>query len=128
MAERHFYLASMEYVCLIQEVHERKKFEFVEILLSFMFGWLTFYHQGYEVAKDFRPYMEDLQYKIQKTRNNFEENSKQLRNRMHEMQKQSLDEPIRNPKGHKEGYLFLLEKSKSYFLTLFIVIYLFSIF
>ncbi|KAF5300015.1 hypothetical protein FQR65_LT09271 [Abscondita terminalis] len=110
MAERHFYLASMEYVCLIQEVHERKKFEFVEILLSFMFGWLTFYHQGHEVAKDFRPYMEDLQYKIQKTRSNFEENSKKLRNRMHEMQKQTLDEPIRNPKGHKEGYLFLLEK------------------
>uniref|UniRef100_A0A1Y1LRF5 Rho GTPase-activating protein 26 n=1 Tax=Photinus pyralis TaxID=7054 RepID=A0A1Y1LRF5_PHOPY len=110
MAERHFYLASMEYVCLIQEVHERKKFEFVEILLSFMFGWLTFYHQGHEVAKDFRPYMEDLQYKIQKTRSNFEENSKKLRNRMHEMQKQTLDEPIRNLKGHKEGYLYLLEK------------------
>lgn len=110
MAERHFCLASMEYVCLIQEVHERKKFEFVETLLSFMFGWLTFYHQGHEVAKDFRPYMEDLQYKIQKTRSNFEENSKKLRNRMHEMQKQTLDEPIRNIKGHKEGYLFLLEK------------------
>ncbi|KAK5644251.1 hypothetical protein RI129_008096 [Pyrocoelia pectoralis] len=101
---------SMEYVCLIQEVHERKKFEFVEILLSFMFGWLTFYHQGHEVAKDFRPYMDDLQYKIQKTRSNFEENSKKLRNRMHEMQKQTLDEPIRNLKGHKEGYLYLLEK------------------
>lgn len=56
--------------------------------------------------------MEDLQYKIQKTRSNFEENSKKLRNRMHEMQKQSLDEPVRNSKGHKEGYLYLLEKSK----------------
>lgn len=71
------------------------------------------------MAKDFRPYMEDLQYKIQKTRSNFEENSKKLRNRMHEMQKQSLDEPIRNPKGHKEGYLYLLEKSK-FLILLFI--------
>lgn len=31
-----------------------------------MFGWLTFYHQGHEVAKDFKPYMTELQYKIQK--------------------------------------------------------------
>lgn len=45
MAERHFYNASMEYVYLIQEVHEKKKFEFVETLLTFMIGWVTFYHQ-----------------------------------------------------------------------------------
>lgn len=45
MAERHFYMASMDYVVQIQEVHERKKFEFVETLLSFMFSWFTFYHQ-----------------------------------------------------------------------------------
>lgn len=35
-------------------------------LLGFMFGWLTFYHQGHEVAKDFKPYMTELQLKIQK--------------------------------------------------------------
>lgn len=111
MAERHFFMASMDYVYLIQEVHERKKFEFVETLLGFMFSWLTFYHQGYEVAKDFRPYMDDLQYKIQKTRNNFEDYSTKLMKRMAETQKQSLDEPaVRNTKGRKEGYLFLLEK------------------
>ncbi|KAK9700493.1 BAR domain [Popillia japonica] len=110
MAERHFYNASMEYVYLIQEVHERKKFEFVETLLSFMFSWLTFYHQGYEVAKDFQPYMFDLQCKIQKTRDNFEDYSCKLRKRMAEVQKQTQEEPLRNTKGKKEGYLFLLEK------------------
>lgn len=31
-----------------------------------MYGWLTFYHQGYEVAKEFRPYMTDLQVRLQK--------------------------------------------------------------
>lgn len=31
-----------------------------------MFGWLTFYHQGHEVAEDFKPYMTELQLKIQK--------------------------------------------------------------
>ena len=30
MEGRHFYQASMQYVLLLQEVHERKKFEFVE--------------------------------------------------------------------------------------------------
>lgn len=35
-------------------------------LLGFMYGWLTFYHQGYEVAKEFRPYMTDLQVRLQK--------------------------------------------------------------
>lgn len=30
MEQRHFCQASLEYVCRLQEVHERKKFEFVE--------------------------------------------------------------------------------------------------
>ena len=46
MEQRDFIRAGLEYVCLIQEVQERKKFEFVETLLAFMYGWLTFYHQG----------------------------------------------------------------------------------
>lgn len=40
-------------------------------LLGFMFGWLTFYHQGHEVAKDFKPYMTELQLKIQKVGGQF---------------------------------------------------------
>ncbi|XP_018563798.1 rho GTPase-activating protein 26 isoform X2 [Anoplophora glabripennis] len=109
MAERHFYAASMDYVYLIQEVHERKKFEFVETLLTFIYAWFTFYHQGYELKKDYDPYMKDLQQKIQKTRSNFDDFSQKLKKRMSEVQKQ--DEPIRkNAKGCREGYLFLLEK------------------
>ncbi|CAG9860721.1 unnamed protein product [Phyllotreta striolata] len=108
MAERHFYTASMDYVYLIQEVHERKKFEFVETLLTFIYSWFTFYHQGYELKRDCDPYWKDLQTKIQKTRNNFDDFSQILRKRMSEVQKQ--DEPVRNAKGCREGYLFLLEK------------------
>ncbi len=36
-----------------------------------MFGWLTFYHQGHEVAEDFKPYMRELQFRIQKVTNSF---------------------------------------------------------
>ena len=89
MEQRDFIRAGLEYVCLIQQVQERKKFEFVETvgftiwksihlknicmqnfqLLGFMYGWLTFYHQGYEVAKDFNPHMLELQTRIQKVSN-----------------------------------------------------------
>lgn len=110
MAERYFQTASMDYVYLIQEFHERKKFEFVETLLSFLFGWLTFYHQGHEVANDFRPFMVDLQTKIQKTRTNFNDYKEKLKTRMAEVKKQCLEEPIRCSKGIKTGYLYLLEK------------------
>ncbi|XP_065158393.1 rho GTPase-activating protein 26 isoform X2 [Atheta coriaria] len=108
MEKRHFCDASMQYVCLIQEVHERKKFEFVETLLGFMIGWLTFYHQGYEVAKDFNPYKGDLQLRIQKTRDNFLDYKDKLHERMADIQKQQ--DNIKTLKGRKEGYLFLLEK------------------
>ena len=37
-------------------------------LLTFMYGWLTFYHQGHEVATDFKPHMLELQARIQKVR------------------------------------------------------------
>lgn len=33
-----------------------------------MFGWFTFYHQGHEVAEDFKPYMRELQLRIQKVK------------------------------------------------------------
>lgn len=55
--------------------------------------------------------MKDLQQKLQKTRTNFDDFSIILKKRMSEVQKQ--DEPIKKiAKGCREGYLFLLEKSK----------------
>lgn len=31
-----------------------------------MYSWLTFYHHGHEIAKEFRPYMTTIQEKLQK--------------------------------------------------------------
>ncbi|XP_031788120.1 rho GTPase-activating protein 26 isoform X3 [Nasonia vitripennis] len=112
MAERHFCQASLEYVFLLQEVQERKKFEFVETLLGFMFGWLTFYHQGHEVAKDFKPYMTELQLKIQKTRENFDatrDKTESLMNKMKDVKKSAIESGP-NKLYSREGYLFLMEK------------------
>ena len=39
---------------------------FLPQLLGFMYSWLTFYHQGHEVAQDYKPQMTELQTKIQK--------------------------------------------------------------
>ncbi|KAK5858488.1 hypothetical protein PBY51_002623 [Eleginops maclovinus] len=67
-----FYDASLQYVFKIQEVQERKKFEFVEPLLAFLQGLFTFYHEGYELASEFEPYKQELQFNLQNARNNFE--------------------------------------------------------
>lgn len=114
MEQRHFCQASLEYVFLLQEVQERKKFEFVETLLGFMFGWLTFYHQGHEVAEDFKPYMRELQFRIQKTRENFNstrDKTESLMKKMLEMrQSRPVDAGTSNKVYSREGYLFLMEK------------------
>ncbi|XP_021925419.1 rho GTPase-activating protein 26 isoform X3 [Zootermopsis nevadensis] len=114
MEQRHFVRASLEYVFLLQEVQERKKFEFVETLLGFMYGWLTFYHQGHEVANEFKPYMRELQFKIQKTRENFNatrDKTESLMKKMLEVRQTKSMESGGPYKSHvREGYLFLMEK------------------
>lgn len=66
MLEREYLRESLSYVLGIQDVQERIKFEFVEVLLGFMSGWLVFYHLGHEAAEDAKDYMTDLQHKVQK--------------------------------------------------------------
>ncbi|XP_041357264.1 rho GTPase-activating protein 26-like isoform X2 [Gigantopelta aegis] len=85
LERRAFYQASMKYVLQLQEVQEKKKFEFVEILLGFMYSWLTFYHQGHEAAQEFKPYMQDLQWRLQKTRESYQSTSEQAGQLMNKM-------------------------------------------
>lgn len=66
MLEREYQRESFSYVLRIQEVQERIKFEFVETVVGFMQGWLTFYHSGHEFAEDTKEYMKDLLQKVQK--------------------------------------------------------------
>ena len=50
-----------------------------------MLGWLTFYHQGHEIASDFYSVKMELQMRLQRTRNNFnmtQEETKCLRQKM----------------------------------------------
>lgn len=106
---QHFYELSLEYVCKLQEIQERKKFEFVEPMLSFFQGMFTFYHQGHELAKDFNHYKMELQINIQNTRNRFEGTRSEVEELMNKIRQ--------NPKDHKrasqftaEGYLYVQKK------------------
>ncbi|GAB1598499.1 rho GTPase-activating protein 26-like [Argonauta hians] len=110
---KHFYQASMKYVLLLQEVQEKKKFDFVEIILMFISNWLTVYHQGHEVAKEFKTNMSDLQLRLQNTRENFNstrDEAEILMNKMLET-RGSRGEFTLSPKDcTRQGYLFLMEK------------------
>lgn len=116
MAERDFCQASLEYVFQLQAVQERKKFELVETLLGFVFGWWTFHHTAHDVHADAEPRVRDLQLRIQRTRSNFDEMSKQTESLMKKMmevrQMHKEEEGVEEAAGgvSRAGYLFLMEK------------------
>ncbi|XP_070838819.1 rho GTPase-activating protein 42 [Chaetodon trifascialis] len=104
-----FYDASLQYVFKIQEVQERKKFEFVEPLLAFLQGLFTFYHEGYEVASEFEPYKQQLQFNLQNARNNFESTRAEVERLMKRIR--SAEEDFKAPSCFTmEGYLYIQEK------------------
>ncbi|XP_061472966.1 rho GTPase-activating protein 26 isoform X3 [Rhineura floridana] len=109
LVQQHFYEVSLEYVFKVQEVQERKMFEFVEPLLAFLQGLFTFYHHGYELAKDFSDFKTELTISIQNTRSRFEGTRSEVESLMRKMKE--------NPHEHKnispytmEGYLYVQEK------------------
>ncbi|XP_063365993.1 rho GTPase-activating protein 26 [Cydia amplana] len=125
MAERDFCQASLEYVFQLQAVREREKFELVETLLGFVFSWWTFHHTAHDVHHDAEPLVRDLQLRIQRTRTNFEETSKQtesLMKKMMEVRQMNKEVEAEEPGEAAEaaagagggvsraGYLYLMEK------------------
>ncbi|XP_066242346.1 rho GTPase-activating protein 10 isoform X2 [Saccopteryx leptura] len=106
---QHFYELSLEYVCKLQEIQERKKFEFVEPMLSFFQGMFAFYHQGHELAKDFNHYKMELQINIQNTRTRFEGARSEVEELMRKIRQNPRDHQRASP-FTAEGYLYVQEK------------------
>ncbi|XP_057693961.1 rho GTPase-activating protein 42-like isoform X2 [Corythoichthys intestinalis] len=104
-----FYDASLEYVFKIQEVQEKKKFEFVEPLLAFVQGLFTFYHEGYELAHEFEPYKQQLQFNLQNTRNNFVSTKQEVEKLMKRIRSADQDYKAPGP-WSMEGFLYVQEK------------------
>ncbi|XP_005302907.1 rho GTPase-activating protein 26 isoform X2 [Chrysemys picta bellii] len=109
LVRQHFYEVSLEYVFKVQEVQERKMFEFVEPLLAFLQGLFTFYHHGYELAKDFSDFKTELTISIQNTRNRFEGTRSEVESLMRKM-KENPDEHRNMSPFTMEGYLYVQEK------------------
>ncbi|XP_012583443.1 PREDICTED: rho GTPase-activating protein 26 isoform X2 [Condylura cristata] len=106
---QRFYEVSLEYVFKVQEVQERKMFEFVEPLLAFLQGLFTFYHHGYELAKDFGDFKTQLTISIQNTRNRFEGTRSEVESLMKKMKENPLEHKTISPYT-MEGYLYVQEK------------------
>ncbi|KAJ8000663.1 hypothetical protein DPEC_G00182700 [Dallia pectoralis] len=106
---QHFQDGTLDYVCKLQEIQERKKFDCVEPMLAFFQTVFTFYHQGFELAKDFDHYKKALQINIQNTRSRFEGTRVEvfeLMKRIREVpQEYRQTSPISS-----EGYLYVQEK------------------
>ncbi|XP_064452161.1 rho GTPase-activating protein 26 isoform X9 [Mirounga angustirostris] len=109
LVRQHFYEVSLEYVFKVQEVQERKMFEFVEPLLAFLQGLFTFYHHGYELAKDFSDFKTELTISIQNTRNRFEGTRSEVELLMKKMKENPLEHKTISPYT-MEGYLYVQEK------------------
>ncbi|KAK3553673.1 hypothetical protein QTP70_006879 [Hemibagrus guttatus] len=106
---QHFQEESLEYVCKLQEIQERKKFECVEPMLAFFQTMFTFYHQGYELAKDFDHYKRALQINIQNTRNRFEGTRSEVCELMNKI-KEAPQDYRQTSRISSEGYLNVQEK------------------
>ncbi|CAL8330322.1 unnamed protein product [Merluccius merluccius] len=106
---QHFQNESLDYVCKLQEIQERKKFECVEPMLAFFQTVFTFYHQGFELANDFDHYKQALQINIQNTRSRFEG----ARSEVYELMKRIREAPQEYRQTSpisSEGYLYVQEK------------------
>ncbi|XP_073507367.1 rho GTPase-activating protein 26 isoform X1 [Phyllobates terribilis] len=106
---QHFYEVSLEYVLKVHEVQERKMFEFVEPLLAFLQGLFTFYHHGYELAKDFSDFKTQLTISIQNTRDRFEGTRSEVEALMKKMKENPHEQQTFSPYT-MEGYLYIQEK------------------
>ncbi|XP_072257005.1 rho GTPase-activating protein 26 isoform X2 [Pyxicephalus adspersus] len=106
---QHFYEVSLEYVLKVHEVQERKMFEFVEPLLAFLQGLFTFYHHGYELAKDFSDFKTQLTISIQNTRDRFEGTRSEVEALMKKMKENPHEQQMMSPYT-MEGYLYIQEK------------------
>ncbi|KAM4620712.1 rho GTPase-activating protein 26-like isoform 2-T2 [Polymixia lowei] len=110
---RKKYDKETEKYCAVLEKHlslsAKKKESHLHELLAFLQGLFTYYHHGYELAKDFNHFKTDLTISIQNTRNRFESTRSEVESLMKKMKE--------NPHEHKsvsqhtmEGYLYVQEK------------------
>ncbi|CAI5445513.1 unnamed protein product [Caenorhabditis angaria] len=114
LQQKNFFQGSLQYVAEIQSVQERMKFEFVDTLSSYVYSWLSFYHVGNVIHQDFKPFLDNVQTKVQKTKENYMATNAEAE----ELKKKLLaSHTTRSNDGSrqasiKQGYVYMQEKSK----------------
>ncbi|KAF7732819.1 centaurin beta [Apophysomyces ossiformis] len=59
-SRKAYHQTYMEYVAKLNEIEAKKKVDYMENILAYMYTESVFHHQGYEILKDLEPYMRDL--------------------------------------------------------------------
>lgn len=112
MQTKKFREETLEYVFLLQQVQERKKFDFVETLLALMLNFLSFYHAGQEIYKEFDYFIRFLHHRVLKIRENFDCFQREGEELKWKMLMRPEDHLLKNQEYDREGYLLLIEKNK----------------
>ncbi|KAI8382451.1 hypothetical protein BD560DRAFT_386641 [Blakeslea trispora] len=119
-----FHKSYMEYVSKLNDIEAKKKVDYMENVLAYMYTESAFHHQSYEILKDLEPYMRDLTGLLHDSRQRYEEEVEEgliyrqaceqnASEQYNPMQQASIQvEAI--PKAHKSGYLFERKNGRVY--------------
>ncbi|CCD69973.1 Rho GTPase-activating protein 26 [Caenorhabditis elegans] len=113
--QKNFFQASLQYVAEVQSVQERMRFEFVETLGSYVYSWLSFFHVGSVIHQDFKPFLDNVQTKVQKTKENYNATNaeaEELKKKLLASHTKPGSEDRRPTPSIKQGYVYMQEKSK----------------
>ncbi|XP_046853317.1 rho GTPase-activating protein 26-like [Xenia sp. Carnegie-2017] len=109
----NFFESALSYVFKLQEVNEKKKFEFVETLLGFVYSQMTFFHSGHEVFVDNKSTLVDLQVRLQNTRDRFEiTKGEAVTLKERTLKKAQAGELQSSTNYARQGYLMVQKKGK----------------
>ncbi|CAO3655098.1 unnamed protein product [Mucor hiemalis] len=121
-----FHKCYMEYVSKLNDIEAKKKVDYMENVLAYMYSESAFHHQGYEILKDLEPYMRDLTGLLHDSRQRHEEEEQEGLLYQQVCEQNAVDQynPMQNsnttkladtpPNPNKAGYLFERKHGRVY--------------
>ncbi|KAI9480846.1 MAG: hypothetical protein EXX96DRAFT_564407 [Benjaminiella poitrasii] len=125
-----FHKVYMDYVSKLNDIEAKKKIDYMENVLAYMYTESAFHHQSYEILKDLEPYMRDLTGLLHDSRERYEEDSREClvyqqiceQNAVEQYNPMQvngnttikIDEAAAAPNAHKSGYLFERKHGRVY--------------
>ncbi|KAI7899498.1 uncharacterized protein BX663DRAFT_521103 [Cokeromyces recurvatus] len=124
-SRKAFHKVYMDYVLKLNDIEAKKKIDYMENVLAYMYTESAFHHQCYEVLKDLEPYMRDLTGLLHDSRERYEEDSRECLVYQQICEQNTIEEynPMQvngsmateeTPNAHKSGYLFERKHGRVY--------------